>query len=156
MAGPSKNRGKTARGRFAKGNAFGKGRPEGSRNKASIAVEVLLEGEAEALTRKAIEKALGGDTTALRLCLERLCSPRKDRPIALSMPRIAKPQDAVKCVSAVMDAVAGGEITPSEGQALAHMIEVHRRTVEAEDLERRLSALEKRLDAGGLAGRYRR
>jgi hypothetical protein len=38
-----------------------------------------LDGEAEALTRKAIERALEGDTTALRLCLDRLLPPRKDR-----------------------------------------------------------------------------
>jgi len=31
-----------------------------------------LEGEAEALTRKAVELALEGDVTALRLCLDRI------------------------------------------------------------------------------------
>jgi hypothetical protein len=46
----------------------------------------LLEGEAKALTRKAIELGLAGDTTALRLCLERLVPPRKDRPISLDLP----------------------------------------------------------------------
>ena len=51
------------------------GRPKGARNRATIAAEALLDGEAEALTRKAIELALDGDTTALRLCLERLMPP---------------------------------------------------------------------------------
>ena len=38
--------------------------------------------EAEALTRKAIERALEGDTTALRLCLDRLLPPcRPKKPI---------------------------------------------------------------------------
>src|SRR5215475_9848913 len=56
------------------------GRPKGARNKSTLAAEALLDGEAEALTRKAVEMALGGDTVALRLCLERLVPPRKDRP----------------------------------------------------------------------------
>jgi hypothetical protein len=52
------------------------GRPKGSRNKTTLAIEALLEGEAEALTRKAIERALEGDMAALRLCMDRLAPPR--------------------------------------------------------------------------------
>src|ERR1043166_3904236 len=58
------------------------GRPPGSRNRATVAAEALLEGEAQALTRKAIELALEGDTTALRLCLERIVPQRKSRTVA--------------------------------------------------------------------------
>ena len=43
-------------------------------------MEALLDGEAEAITRVAVDKAKEGDTTALRLCLERILPPRKDRP----------------------------------------------------------------------------
>src|ERR1051325_4461056 len=64
------------------------GRPPGSRNRATIAAEALLEGEAQALTRKAIELALEGDTTALRLCLERIVPQRKSRTVAFDTPRI--------------------------------------------------------------------
>ena len=61
------NNASVTRGRpFPKGNA---GRPKGARNKVTVAVESLLDGEAEGLTRKAIELAMKGDTTALRLCL---------------------------------------------------------------------------------------
>jgi len=37
------------------------GRRRGSRNKATLAAAALLAGESEALTRKAVEMALGGD-----------------------------------------------------------------------------------------------
>ena len=47
------------------------GKPAGARNKTTLAVEALLDGEAEDLTRKAIELAKAGDMTALRLCLDR-------------------------------------------------------------------------------------
>jgi hypothetical protein len=54
------------------------GRPPGSRNKSTLAAEALLDGEAETLTRKAIEEAKAGNMIALRLCLERIVPPRKD------------------------------------------------------------------------------
>jgi hypothetical protein len=59
------------------------GRPKGVRNRATVAAEALLEGEAEALTRKAIELALAGDPTALRLCLERISAAPQGSTVAL-------------------------------------------------------------------------
>jgi hypothetical protein len=58
---PRKNAIKTPGRPFEHGNP---GRPKGSRNKATLAAEALLDGEAETLTHKAIELAKGGDTTA--------------------------------------------------------------------------------------------
>src|SRR6476660_5973333 len=58
------------------------GRAAGSRNRATPAIEALLEGEGEALTRKAIELAKAVDMQALRLCLNRLATPRKDSRVA--------------------------------------------------------------------------
>jgi hypothetical protein len=104
----------------------------------------LLEGEAEALTRKAVEMALAGDTTALRLCLERLCPPCRERPVAFDLPVLAKAEDGPKAIGAIIAAVAGGEITPKEGQALTAMLETRRRAIETEDLERRITDLERR------------
>jgi hypothetical protein len=48
------------------------GRPKGARNRATLAAERLLDGEADTLTRKAIQLAQQGDTTALRLCIDRI------------------------------------------------------------------------------------
>ncbi|GAB6035898.1 hypothetical protein JCM15519_04570 [Fundidesulfovibrio butyratiphilus] len=119
------------------------GCPTGSRHKATRAVLALLDGESEALTRKAVEMALGGDTTALRLCLERLCPPRKDSPVVLAgLPRIESAADLPKAMRMVLQAVAGGIVTPSEGQALAGLVESQRRAIETSDLERRLCAIE--------------
>ena len=64
------------------------GRPKGSLNKATLASQALLDGEAEALTRKVVELAKEGHPVALRLCLERLLPPRKDRPINFTLPKI--------------------------------------------------------------------
>lgn len=122
-----------------------KGRPKGSRNKASIAADQLLDDEAEAITRKAIELAIAGDTTALRLCLERLCPPRKERPISIALPEMNSAADAVAAAGAILEAVASGDLTASEGQTLGSIIETYRRTIETEDIEKRIIELERSL-----------
>jgi hypothetical protein len=73
-----------------KGNA---GRPNGARHRVTLAAEALLDGEGEMLTRKAIELALAGDPTALRLCLDRILPPRRERPITFKLPALHSAAD---------------------------------------------------------------
>ena len=101
-----------------------------------------MDGEAEALTRRAVELALEGDTTALRLCLERIAPPRKDAPVSFSLPEMENAGDALTAINHIVQAVANGEITPREATSLAGLIETFRRTMETEDLERRVTELE--------------
>jgi hypothetical protein len=123
-----------------------KGRPQGSRNKASLLAETLLENETEALVRKCIEMALAGESTAMRIVMERLLPVRKDRPIALELKKLEKVEDASKALGTITKAVAQGEITPLEGQSMANIIEAHRRAIETMDLERRLTELEEKAE----------
>ena len=118
------------------------GRPHGSRNKATLALEAILDGEGEAITRKAIEKALEGDTAALRLCLERIYPPRKSRPIALELPPIETADDVTKAHGTVIGAMAIGDITPEEASVVAGVLEAKRRSIETCELEGRMTALE--------------
>jgi hypothetical protein len=113
---------------------------------ATRSVLALLDGEADALTRKAIELALAGDTTALQLCLERLAAPAKDRPIRLSLPSLAGVGDAPMAAAAVVEAMTAGEITPSEAAAAAGVIDAYRKSVEIAELEARLARLEEQLE----------
>jgi len=91
-------------------------------NKATLATQALLDGEAEALTRKVVELAKEGNPVALRLCLERLLPPRKDRPINFTLPKVEEAADLPKALLAILEAVAQGELTPGEGQALTAML----------------------------------
>ncbi|MCJ2025163.1 DUF5681 domain-containing protein [Methylobacterium sp. J-067] len=118
------------------------GKRAGTRNRASLAVEALLDGEAEALTRRAIEMALEGDGPAMRLCLERLCPPRKDRPVTFDLPPIETAADLTKATAAIVRAVAAGEISPAEAQDVAGVLELHRRALDMSDLVTRVAALE--------------
>src|SRR4051794_7623072 len=95
--------------RFKPGNP---GRPRGARNKATMAMEALLDGEAEAISRKAIEMAKEGDGIALRLVMERLLAPRKERAIRFSLPRLTTAAAAAAAAAAIVDGVAAGELTP--------------------------------------------
>jgi hypothetical protein len=132
----------TTRGRpFEPGNP---GRPKGSRHKATLAAEALLDGEAEVLTRKAVEMAKGGDSVALRICIERLIPPRRDRPVSFDLGALNGPADALQAVVSVLRAMAAGEITPTEAAAVAGLLETYRRAFEVTEIEARLAALENR------------
>ena len=136
---------KATRGRpFEEGNP---GRPRGARNKATLAAEKLLDGEAEALTRKCIEVALKGDTTALRLCLERVAPPRKERTVTLELPEVVGVADVPTALASLIGAVATGVLTPGEGRSISDLLGQYRQAIEIVELERRITALEERANA---------
>jgi hypothetical protein len=108
-----------------------------------MAVEALLDGEAKAIARKAVEKALEGDLAALRLCLERVLPPRRDRPVVFDLPKIEGATDALNASSAVLTACAAGTLSPGEAVEIMGLISTHVRVLEMTDIEARLIALEK-------------
>ena len=126
-------------GTFAPGNP---GKPKGSRHKATQAVEAMLEGQQEALTQAAISKALEGDVTALRLCLDRIAPARKDAPVSFDLPEIETAEDAANAARAILKAVATGDVTPMEAATVMAVVEQFRRTLETTEIERRITALE--------------
>jgi hypothetical protein len=103
---------------------------------------MLLDSEATALTRKAIELALAGDAAALRLCLDRTVAPRRERPVEVPLPPIDSAADLLGAIKAVAGAVGRGAITAAEAVALSQMIETFLRTIDASDFEMRLRRLE--------------
>ena len=128
---------------FARGQSGNPaGKPVGARHATTRAVEALLEGEADALTRKAVGMALGGDGPALRLCLDRIAPPRKDSPVSFALPPIKSAADTVAASSSLLDAVAAGEVTPDEAGRVMALLTAHRSLVETGDHEKRIEALE--------------
>ena len=131
--------GKNTAGQFTAGNS---GRPKGSRNKATLVIESLLQGQAEALTQTAVTKALEGDSIALRLCMERIAPAPKDQPVSFILPKMQSALDASKAAESVLTAVSEGELTPIEAMRVMALIDSYRRTLELTDIEERLQALE--------------
>jgi hypothetical protein len=118
------------------------GRPKGARSKAMQALDAILDGEAEAITRKVIELALDGDTQAIRMCMDRLAPPRKERPITFALPPIKTAADLSLATDAVLQAVADGEITPGEAADLSKLVATHIQAIQATDLNERLLRIE--------------
>lgn len=143
MGGTENAAPKQAGGRFRPGESGNPaGKPKGARNKTTIFVEKMIEGEAEALTATAIRLAKDGDPSLLRAMLDRLAPARKERTLSISLPPITSPADAPAIAARLIEAAAAGEITPNEAQALASLLEAYRRQSELADIEARLRALE--------------
>lgn len=129
---------------FSKGQSGNpSGRPKGARNVTTLAMEALLDGQAEALTQKAIDLALTGDMGALRLCLDRIMPARKDRPVTFCLPPIGTAQDAAKASSAILAAVATGELTPADAGEISKLIDTWVKAFETAELAERLERLER-------------
>lgn len=140
------NKGATSDYRRADGT-FGPGspgRPKGARHRVTRAVESLLEGEAEGLTRKAVEMALEGDTVALRLCLERIAPARKDAPVEFDLPPMSSAKEAARAAQSVLAAVADSQLTPLEGASIMALVDGYRKTLETSEFEARIAELEKK------------
>ena len=86
--------------------------------------------------------ALAGDTTAMRLCLDRILPPRRDRHVPFALPKLEAPADAVKATDAPVEAVAAGELTPSEAAELSKLVEGFTRAADLHDIQARLGRLE--------------
>jgi hypothetical protein len=133
-AGPRKGGGRP----FPKGQSGNPaGRKRGSKNKSTLAAQILLEGEAEALTRKAVEVAMGGNALALKLCLDRLFPTRRERAVAFTLPPIENAESLAAAMTAIADATAGGELTPGEAFDLARLTDPFLRVFDARDEELR-------------------
>ena len=130
------------------------GRPMGSRNKVTVLAEQVfnekLFGEdrkADAIIAKAIELAENGDTTCIRLCLDRIAPPRKDRPVCFELPGMTESKDAVSASAAIVAAVAAGELTPMEAAELSKVVDSYARVLQSVEFEERISRLEKAVEA---------
>jgi hypothetical protein len=125
------------------------GKPKGARHKTTLAMEALLEGEADTITRKAIELAKAGDLIAIRIVMDRLLPVRRERSVSLDMPKINAASDLIAATSALTAAVADGQITPGEAASLSQLVGNTAKAVETFELADRLARLEEQMAAKG-------
>ena len=132
--------------RFQKGQSGNPaGKAPGTRHRVTLLAERLMQDDAEGVVNAVIAAAKDGDMAAARLVLDRIVPPRKDSPIRFSLPQIkaaSDASDASEAMSAILRAVAAGELTPSEAGDVAKLLETFTRTYEACALEARIAALE--------------
>ena len=123
------------------------GRPKGARHAALMALDAIGEAAAGKVMQSVVTAAVAGDMRASEILLRRLWPERKGRPLAVDLPPITGAADLPAAVGAVVQAVATGDLTAEEGQAIAAMLEGQRRAIETADLAARIEALE--LAGGG-------
>ena len=116
------------------------GRPKGSGKSAKL--RALLEPHAPELVQKAMELALEGDTTALRLCLERLVPPLKGRDETIKVQGLQGCCSLVEQGQVLIDAMAGGVATPREVATMMQAVAAQAKIIELEELEKRVAMLE--------------
>src|SRR5690349_1352722 len=115
------------------------GRPIGIKDKRT-AMRELLEPHAEDLVAKVVEMAKNGDTTALRICIDRLMPPIKARDESVTVTNLSGSlSDKGR---AILNALADGGLTPDQAATILSAIATHARTVEIDEIEKRVSALE--------------
>ena len=136
-------------GSFKKGQSGNpKGKPKGCLSKATRAMKLLLDGEMENLTRACIEKAMDGDMTAMRLCLERIAPPVKELPVEFKLPSVSTAEKLSKATAKILREVAAGNLTVTQGEGISRLLSHHQKALEIADLEARIKALEEAANNG--------
>ena len=130
---------------FANGNP---GRPQGSKNRTTRLAAALPEGKCDKLVGKAFKIGEAGNVPMLKFLLAPFL-PR-ERLIEIDLPPLECADDAVDALGHIMRAVSEGRITPTEGAALAALIDSQRRAIDTADLVKRMDSLEAKI-AGGRA-----
>ena len=130
-------------GKFIKGYSGNPaGRVRGSKNTVTKLAENLLEDNAEKIASKAVELALKGDTVCIKLVLDKLLPTKRERDLNLQLPQIKSASDLVLLQAHIIESVARGDLSASEGKALTEMVLQMKQTYELETLEKKLQKLE--------------
>ena len=119
------------------------GRPIGSKVKRTE-LRALLQPHAEDLVNKVVEKALEGDTTALRLCLDRLIPPYRAGNVSVVLDDIEG--TLTEKGEKIIGAMGSGDITPSDASSMLQALAAQCRVQEIDEMDKRLRAVEERHD----------
>ena len=129
---------------FSKGKSGNpSGRPKGISDKRTVLRE-LLTPHAPDLVAKAAELAMQGDTTALRMCIDRLIPPLKAQATQTQLDTSGTLSERGE---AILKAITAGELDPATGNSLIGALATQAKLLEITAIEERLTALEER---GGL------
>src|SRR4051812_9769226 len=106
--------------------------------------EMLFANDVHDICKAIIAQAKSGNVQAAKIILDRLLPPRKDSPIKNNLPEIKNSSDILRAIECVTQAVANGDISTSEDEALARILDIHTKALNLYALENRLVNLEKK------------
>ncbi len=116
-----------------------KGKPKGAKDKRT-AYRELFENESEGLIKKAIELAKGGDTTCLKMCIDRIVSPYRSRDQKVQLDDLTG--TLTEKGEKIIIAMGNGELSPSDASSMLQALASQVRIIELDDIEERLKKLE--------------
>jgi Family of unknown function (DUF5681) len=120
------------------------GPAKGTRHTITMLAEKLMQDDVGNVVAAVVDAAVKGDMAAAKIILDRIAPARRGRPVSFDLPRIETPADIANALGAVAGAMAEGELTPDEANAVAGVIEFRRRAIETVEHEERLRKLEER------------
>ena len=116
------------------------GRPRGP--SASEQVRDLIEPHKAEIIAKAVQLAKMGDPTSIKLCLERLAPVPRPEDEKVVVPGLKDALTLKDKATAILAAVADGQISAAAGDKLLNMLNTYAKAVVIDEHERRLRALE--------------
>ena len=119
------------------------GRPRGARNKRTLLAESMFDADSPALITRLIEVAKEGDVAALRLCIDRICPPQRERPVGLELPQMTTAADAAAAIGAIMQGIGDGDLGAQEAAELAKVVASFSQSIATANLEQRLLEIER-------------
>ena len=67
-----------------------------------------------------------------------------EKPIRFKLPPVTDADSCAQAQAAIIEAVSRGDLLPTEAETLSRLVEAHRRSLETQELERRVAALEEK------------
>lgn len=125
-------------GRFKRGSS---GNPQGRPRKATTELEKALRKHGAELADKLVALALEGDTTALKICIDRIHAPLKPQsaPVNIELPEGTPLADTGR---AILGAVARGELPTDQAGQLLNGLGSLARIIELDEIQQRIKRLE--------------
>jgi hypothetical protein len=111
------------------------GRKRGSKNRSTLIAASLTGEQAQELVENGRRMANDGNTVLMKFFLER-CLP-KERLIPIELPQMHSAADGIAAMSAIVAALAAGQITPREAADLTHVVDTFVRSIEITEQDRR-------------------
>lgn len=117
-----------------------KGKPKGSKDKRT-AYRELFENESEGLIQKVIDLARSGDTTCLKMCIDRIVSPYRARDQKIKLDDLTG--SLTEKGEKIIEAMGQGEVSPSDASSMLTALAAQVKILEVDELIKRIEKLEK-------------
>jgi hypothetical protein len=146
--GPTQDGTRDARGRFGPGNAFSPGRVAGGRARSLLELDAVGSERAAEIIRGLADRAAAGDTAAAEILLRRVWIPSRTRSVKVELPTIETAADARAALSRIVETAAAGELDLDSAKAFSEILEKRASSLEMQELQERIEALEARPRGG--------